>query len=113
MVFQNSVTERLQETLTSAANQTAFRVEDFLAASRNSVSLDSSLNSLSGYLVLPANQRKGSKEEKDLMLTFETLKKRNLQFLVSYGLLDVSGAVVYDINPAEIGKSEGSFSFFY
>ncbi len=113
MLFQNSVTERLQETLTSAANQTAFRVEDFLAANRNSVLLDSSITSLSSFLALPANLRSGSMEERDLVNTFEILKKRNLQFLVSYGLMDVSGVVVYDINKDEIGKSEGSAPFFY
>jgi GAF domain-containing protein/HAMP domain-containing protein len=109
---QNTITQRLQETLNSAANQTATRVDQFLANNRDMIVLDSSLKILSRYLTLPENKRAGSPEEKELSLTFSVLESRSQQFMSAYGLVDNNGKVLIDINPSAVGKYEASLEYF-
>ena len=112
-IVQNTVSERIQETLLSAADQTAFRVDNLLETNRSSIASDASLPALIQYLSLAPEVRNGSPEENSLRVTFEALKKRAQQYVVSYGLLDYLGLVVFDINPDEIGQYEantGSYS---
>ena len=111
-IVQNSVSDQIRETLTSAAEQTAFRVDDLLESKQNSIALDATLPALAEYLNLSPEKRSGSIEESNLLVTFEALKKRPQQYLVSYGLLDYLGLVVYDINQDEIGQFEASTRYY-
>jgi GAF domain-containing protein/HAMP domain-containing protein len=112
VIAQNSIKQSLQESLHSAASQTALRVDDFLASNRDMIALDSSLGIFSKYLSLPADKRAGSPEENDLLVTFSALQRRSQHFMISYGLVDNSGMVLYDINPDAIGKYESSSEYF-
>jgi GAF domain-containing protein/HAMP domain-containing protein len=112
VIAQNSITQSLQESLHSAASQTALRVDDFLASNRDMITLDSSLGIFSKYLSLPADKRAGSQEENDLLVTFSALQRRSQHFMISYGLVDNSGMVIYDINPDAVGKYESSSEYF-
>ncbi len=107
-IVQNSVLERIKDTLLSASDQTAFRIDEFLDSNRNSITLDASLPALSNYLSLAPEKRPGSTEENNLKVTFDALKQRPQQYLISYGLLDYLGLVVFDTNPEEIGQYEAN-----
>lgn len=112
LLSQTATTQRIQDALSSAAHQTAFRMDDLLASNRNTISRDSTLPILAKYLALQPDQRPGSQEEKDLIITFQALQKRPQQYLISYGLLDFLGVVVYDTNPDEVGKFEGISDYY-
>jgi GAF domain-containing protein/HAMP domain-containing protein len=112
MMTQTATTQRIQDALSSAARQTAFRMDDLLASNRNTISRDSTLPILAKYLALQPDRRPASQEEKDLIITFQALQKRPQQYLISYGLLDFLGVVVYDINSDEVGKFEGISDYY-
>jgi GAF domain-containing protein len=112
LMSQTATTQRIQDALSSASRQTAFRMDDLLASNRNTVSRDSTLPILAKYLALQPDQRPASQEEKDLSITFQALQKRPQQYLISYGLLDFLGVVVYDVNSKEIGKFEGISDYY-
>jgi GAF domain-containing protein/HAMP domain-containing protein len=110
LLVKGSVSERIQESLLSASNQTAFRVDDFLATNRDSIARDATIPIFAQYL--SSSQPSGSDDVRDLQITFEALQKRPQQNIVSYGLLDVTGQVKYDLNQSEIGKLEASTEYF-
>ena len=112
-IVQNTVLDGIKDTLLSAADQTAFRVDALLETNLTAIASDATLPALSQYLSLAPELRPGSIEESNLQVTFEALKKRSPKFLVSYGLLDYLGLVVFDINPEDVGQYEantGSYS---
>ncbi len=112
LFVQSSVTERIQEALNSAVYQTAVRVDDFLDANRTNIGQDATLPILGQYLDQSADKRAGSQAEKELRIAFQALQKRAQPYLVSYGLLDITGLVLQDFNPAEVGQSEGYTDYY-
>ncbi len=111
-IVQNTILAQIKETLSSAADQTAYRVDNILISNRDAIASDATIPVLSKYLALAPDKRPGSPEENNLWVTFDALKKRTQAYLISYGLLDTQGKVVYDINPAEIGQDEANTTSF-
>ncbi len=111
-IVQNTILAQIKETLSSAADQTAYRVDNLLISNRDAITSDATIPVLVKYLSLAPDNRPGSPEESNLWVTFDALKKRTQPYLISYGLLDTQGKVVYDINPAEIGLDEANTNSF-
>jgi len=112
ILVQNSVTERLSGSLSTAASQVSGVVDTWLANTRDSISRQSSLPVLANYLVLPPPDRNNSPQEKDVLIGFQALSKLSQDYLVSYGLVDRLGNVVLDTNPAEVGKLDGFTNYY-
>ncbi len=110
--IQSSISDQNFNSLKLVASQTATKIDEFIRNNQDTISKDSSLSVFSEYLLLPESQRPGSQQEKDLLLTVEALKRRSQAYLTSYALLNRSGIVVYDTNPAQIGTSEASQQHF-
>jgi GAF domain-containing protein/HAMP domain-containing protein len=82
-----------------AAQQTANELDTFLARTRTNVDEATKFDIFNRYLELPADQRAGSPEETEMLLTLKVLDLEELSgnvYLASYGLLDATGINVYD-----------------
>jgi GAF domain-containing protein/HAMP domain-containing protein len=110
LLVQGSISQRIQESLSSASSQTAFRVDEFLSSNRDTITRDATIPILADYLL--KQNPAGSQEEKDLQIIFDALQKRAQPNLLSYGILDSTGTVRYDINPEEIGRQEASTGYY-
>lgn len=110
---QSATIEQTNLALRQAANATANKVDEFLSTNRISVAQDASLPAFSAYLMTPQLNRHGSQAEADLKLLVESLSQHQQQdYLSSYGVLNYAGTNVYDTNPNEVGKQEGTAEYF-
>ncbi|MDX9865491.1 MAG: GAF domain-containing protein, partial [Anaerolineaceae bacterium] len=112
--YQNQLIENNNRSYVSlAAKQNAERVSDFIISNRTKLEQQSKLKILEDYLKLPAAERNGSPQLKELTNTINILSQSSeQQYLKSYGVLDATGVVVYDSYTSVIGENESDETYF-
>ncbi len=110
--FQDALRNQTNQVLLLAAQQTASKVDSFFEENKESIASESSLNVFSNYLSLSPVYRPNSNQELAASLTLLALSSRQQRYLRSYGLLDIEGKSVLDINPLEIGQDESRNEYF-
>ncbi len=105
------LTEKAQQLLLAEAKTSANKINSFLQYSSDAVETASAYLDLRAYLLLPADERRGTQIERQVQNVLYALKNRNPDIL-SYALLDIDGVNVADSNSADIGKSEADLRHF-
>lgn len=108
-----------KQTLTGNAHQRLFseaeaavnEIDAFLKYSTDAVETASAYLDLRAYLLLTPDERSGTQTERQVQNLLYALKNRNPDIL-SYGLLDLNGAIIVDSRSANVGKSEAGLLHF-
>ncbi len=110
--FQDALQNQANQVLHIAAQQTATRVDSFINENRQSVSSEASLTIFEQYLSISPLFRASSPQETAAQLTLSSLSSRQQRYLRSYGLIDLEGKAILDINPLQIGQDESKAEYF-
>lgn len=110
--FQDALRNQTNQVLLLAAQQTASKVDAFFETNQQSIASEASLSVFSQYLSLSPVYRADSSQEIAASLALRSLSSRQQRYLRSYGLIDIDGKSVLDINPLQIGKDESQFDYF-
>lgn len=110
--FQDALRNQTNQVLLLAAQQTASKVDTFFEENKQSVSSEASLAVFSNYLSLSPLYRANSPQEVAASLTLRSLSSRQQRYLRSYGLIDLEGKSVLDINPLQVGQDESRYEYF-
>lgn len=110
--FQDALRNQTNQVLLLAAQQTASKVDTFFEENKQSISSEASLAVFSNYLSLSPLYRPNSSQEVAASLTLRSLSSRQQRYLRSYGLIDLEGKSVLDINPIQVGQDESQNEYF-
>ncbi len=111
-IMAKSLENSTGESLELAASQAARNFDQFLLSNRLAMNQVVKLSAFADYLSLPPALRPVSMSENKLKVAFETLQNRQQAYLLSYGLLDSTGANVFDTSPGSVGQLETSSAYF-
>jgi len=99
----NALTASTNQSLFSAASQTAAIIDAFIDNALDSVRTEAQIPAFAAYLNLPADQRAGSEQEDDILAILHNLNRKDQTNIISYALLDRTGTDVADTASADIG----------
>lgn len=106
----NTLNDELNKSLLLAAQQTAIGIDKFLEDQQVSVTKAAQIDSLTRYLEMPSDLRRGSLEEQELHLVLRVLGTQEIssaENLSSFALLDLEGNNLFD---TLIDRNNGSLS---
>lgn len=114
LFLQSTIQNQTNQSLKTAASETAKKIDDFLNSNRESVyNAAVSYPQFSNFLSTPAGLRRLSQEETDLRLIMAILRSsRDQLYLDSIGLLDSFGVNVIDSNQVFVGEYETDQDYF-
>jgi GAF domain-containing protein/HAMP domain-containing protein len=110
--LSTSIQQQANDSLQVAANQTISAVDSFIQQNLDSIANEASLTSVIDYLSLDPLLRKGSSEEKQVLVAFRSLQSKQKVYLPSYAILNFIGTNLLDTNSSNNGSSERSTSYF-
>ncbi len=95
----DELTREVDQAQQQASQQAAYAVEMFISDTQNALQETAKLDILIKYLELPADRRKGSREEQEMRLSLNVLDVNELKssiYLSSYAILDMEGKNLFD-----------------
>ncbi len=101
-----------QQILQSAADSTAHHIEDFIGSALDSVRTDAKTPDYGAILDEDPATRSTSRFFADVADSLHAQHSRDLVFIKSCALIDLSGNVVYDTLTSEAGLSEAKSAYF-
>ncbi|MGH2521809.1 MAG: GAF domain-containing protein, partial [Anaerolineales bacterium] len=110
LATRRTLTEAANQSLLTAASQTADRLDSFITSASRMVQIEALLPAFQDYLNLPAGQRAGSAAEREANALLQIL--RNKDPLLSYLLLDRRGQVVAATSGEELGQGKADQDYF-
>lgn len=110
--LMTSIQQQANDSLRVAAAQTSSEIDGFLLENLESVASEASLPALVDYLSLDPQERTGSPEENEVLVTIRSLQTKQKVYLPSYAILNFVGGNVIDTSQINIGKSERATSYF-
>ncbi len=106
------LTDDANQSLATAAEQTAAGIDAFIRENRDAVRREALLPSLVRYLSLPVVEREGSSEEEAVVASLDELRRRDNVFISRYALLDSQGQTVMDTTRENMGRDESGHDYF-
>ncbi|HPN52661.1 MAG TPA: GAF domain-containing protein, partial [Anaerolineaceae bacterium] len=103
---QTALVNAANQSLLSAAEQTAAALDSFIRTNLSSVASEANLPALIAYMQVPEKERSDSPEADAAQAILESLATKDVQYIVSYALLDPGGTVWLSTNFLEVGTSE-------
>lgn len=94
------------QSLLSAAEQTTSALDSFIRSNLSAVASEANLPALVAYMQVSEKERAESPEADAAQSILESLATKDVQYIVSYALLDPGGTVWLSTNFLEIGTSE-------
>ncbi|MFE1746763.1 ATP-binding protein [Coleofasciculus sp. H7-2] len=107
---QKTLTNNANQTLLTAASQTALSLDAFISSNLDAVRVEAQLPVFAKYLSLPANQRQNIAAEVEGAL--RSLSRKDTLNISSYALLDRQGRDVIDTYTPDIGKDKSDQDYF-
>ena len=107
---RTALTERANEDLLTAAEQTVVMLDSFLATNLDAIQTEAQLPAFANYLNLPPPERATTRTE--TLDTLEELSQKERPFILSYALLDSTGHVLLDTYEPSIGQDQAHRDFF-
>ncbi|MDM8529682.1 SpoIIE family protein phosphatase [Anaerolineales bacterium HSG25] len=104
--------ENANQSLSTAASQTANNIDTFFEVNLDALKVEAQLPALVAYLSLPPDQRTNSSTEEATLATLQELRRKNRIFITSYALLDHDGQNVLDTDSTGIGLDESYQEYF-
>ena len=98
--------------LSDLAANAADKADAYITAQLDSLRTEAQQPTIIAYMTLPTFQRPGSPEEANALRTLNTFVRKDLLFIYSYALLDVSGRDILDTAENQIGRDESGFDYF-
>ena len=109
-ITRSALTQSAYRSLSTAASQTAVRLDTFIAATANVVGNQAKMPTLVEYLSDPAGaQAKTKKRAVDILQTFAA---KNPAFTSSVAVLDLHGRILLDTQPSSVGRDESATEYF-
>jgi PAS domain S-box-containing protein len=109
-ITRNALTQSAYRSLSTAASQTAIRLDTFIAATANVVGTQAKMPTLAEYLSDPAGAQAKTKERVvDILHTFAA---KNAAFTSSVAVLDLHGRILLDTQPSSVGRDESATQYF-
>lgn len=100
-----------EDRLLAGARSAANNVDAYLLSRLDTVATTATYIDIRGYLLLPAEERKGTPTEYQVQNLLYTLANRDTDAL-SYALLDINGLNIVDSNTSAIGSEESDQEYF-
>jgi len=109
-VTQKALTNNANDTLLTAASQTALSIDAFVTTNLDALRVEAQLPVLAKYLSLPVNQRQSMTAEVEG--TLRALSRKDTLHISSYALLDSQGRDVIDTDTTDLGKDKSQREYF-
>ncbi len=107
-----SIINASNRSLEFGAAQTAEKFDQFFASNRQALARAVKLPAFINYLNTPPADRLGSLAERNVEITAGSLQNSAEPNLLSYGLLDSRGELLFDTDPALTGQDEAAQAYF-
>ncbi len=111
LAAQNTLTTAANRSLFAAAAQTATTLDDFISVTSNIVRTEALHPIIANYLSLPAAQRPGSDEEREVNALLNIFVQKD-RHILSYLLLDNTGRVVAASTTPDLGQDKSGYDYF-
>lgn len=109
---RRALTQAAEQSLLSAATQTATAVDTFLTNNLSLISAHAGLSDLVNYLNLPPEARAAAPENVRARRLLLQLARLDSDFIASYAILDRNGTNVLDTIFSDIGRNESGAAYF-
>ncbi len=109
---RNAILETANQSLESAASQTATQLDGFMQANLKVIATEKQLPDLVNYLEKEAQGYLTEKEKETTLEILKTLQNKDPVFIASYALLDLEGSNILDTNAEQQGFSEADHEYF-
>jgi signal transduction histidine kinase/HAMP domain-containing protein len=109
-MMQKTLTNNANQTLLTAASQTALSLDNFMRSNLDAVRVEAQLPVLARYLDLPVSQRQSVAAEVEVTLL--SLSRKDTLNISSYALLDRQGRDVLDTYTPDIGEDQSNRDYF-
>ncbi len=104
--------ETANQSLQSAASQTAAQLDGFMQANLKVIATEKQLPSLVNYLETSAQGAVTETVQETTLEILKTLQNKDPIFIASYALLDLEGQNILDTNAQQQGLSEADHKYF-
>ncbi len=109
---RQSLIESANRSLLAAATQTALSVDTFITNNQSAVRIEAGFPDFVAYLELPPEQRAGSPQESRVRRLLLQLSRKDVNYILSYALIDSRGIHVADTFFPEQGLDASNLSYF-
>jgi hypothetical protein len=114
--LRQAAIENANQSLESAASQTAAEIDRFIGSNLSAVRIESKLSLWAQYLSLSASERRGSNIEAEVSSTLNDLSRKGQTYspasVPSYGVIDQQGITAIDTLSQNIGQLNDEKDFF-
>ncbi len=107
-----AITANTKLALLGAAKGLIESLDAFLESGLSGIRTESLMPSIIDYLRLPAEKRTGSPQEASALAVLNSLKRRDIVGITSYGILDDRGVDVLDTSAADEDTEKGDRDYF-
>ncbi len=111
-ITSDALTDNSRQVMLSAASQTAATIDSFILTNLSTVRTEASIPQFAEFLLMPAESRRGSREELAVMGVLTSLKRRDQTNITSIAVLDLSGHAVADTYGPDIGADKSRRDYF-
>jgi len=108
---RTALNQAANQALSSAAQQTAANIDNFISTNREAIRTEAKLPILAEFLSLPPSQRT-EEMQREVTSVLRTLSRKNLVYVSSYALLDSTGQNVLDTFVPNTGIDESNRDYF-
>lgn len=112
ILTQRALTQAAEQSLLSAATQTATAVDTFMNTNLNLIASHAGLGDFRSYILLPPEERANSPEEERARRLLLQLARLDANYIASIALLDGDGVNVLDTILNDIGTNEATNPYF-
>ncbi|MCF4965743.1 hybrid sensor histidine kinase/response regulator [Nostoc sp. CMAA1605] len=109
---RKALLETANQSLESAASQTAAQIDAFMQANLKVIATEKQLPDLVNYLERSPNNPPTAAQHQATLKILNTLQNKDRIFITSYAILNLQGQNILDTNPQLQGKSEANYQYF-
>ncbi len=107
-ILQKQSRDRLSNLSLNLAEQ----LDKFIQQEINTINTEAKQNVFVEFMMLRPQERSNSVEKEKAQKALQTLQRKNIVFIDSYGILDTQGKNVLDTSDEDLGRDESKYEYF-